>query len=63
MRPKEEKGVKGGMTEQEKEIEIETKGEIVGKIGELTNIISTRQTVTKAQFTSEIIQLLCLFCL
>lgn len=38
-------------------------GEIVGKTAELTDTISTRQMITKAQFSSEIPQVLCLFCL
>lgn len=44
-------------------MEIRGRGEIVGTMAEHTDTISTRQTVTKAQFPFEIPQVLCLFCL
>lgn len=63
MRQKEEE-VEVGVTEQEEEIAVEIEAEEnCGKTAKLTDTISTRQTVTKTHFTSEIPQLLCLFCL
>lgn len=56
--------VEVGETEQEEEIAVEIEAEEnCGKTAKLTDTISTRQTVTKTHFTSEIPQWLWLFCL
>lgn len=47
-----EKEVEGGVTEQGDEIEMEDRDrKIVGKTADLTDTTSTRQMVTKAQYT------------